>query len=359
MKLLFFHYSMQSSGAERTISLLSDYAACQGDTVTIVTMDDQPSFYALHPNVTRIRLKVQRYSKNPLQAIGSNLRSIQKIKAAYTTCQPDAVVCFGPNSILLSFLARGGMKYKLIGSERSNPYLAITGFWNKSKKWISTLCDGFLFQTEGARGYYPVATQNKAIVLPNSIVSADFATSDRPWEERRHLCAVGRMDVDKCFDDLLTAFAKVQARHPDVQLDLYGDGPLRTELEVLSVRLGLQSSAVFHGRCSTMLEEYATHKLFAMASRGEGMPNVLMEALASGYACVAADCDFGPSELIRDGENGFLVPIHDTDAMAGSLCHLLENDALCQRFSKSALSIRQTHDVETIGATFRAYLETL
>ena len=359
MKILFFHNNMQSGGAERAIALLSNYASRQGDTITIVTRDDTPSFYVLHPNVTHIRLNIYHVSKNPLEAVGSNLRSIRTIKAAYQSCHPDAVVCFGPNSILLSFLARGGMRYKLIGSERSNPYFTVTGFWNKSKKWISSLCDGFLFQTEGARGYYPAATQKKAIVLPNSIVSADFKSLERRWEERGHLCAVGRMDADKCFDDLLTAFAKVHEQHPDVQLDLYGDGPLRAELAALSARLGLQDSVVFHGRCSTMLEEYATHKLFAMASRREGMPNVLMEALASGCACVAADCDFGPPELIRDGENGFLVPVHDTDAMADRLCLLLEDDALCQRFSQAALSIRLTHDVETIGATFRTYIEKL
>lgn len=359
MNLLFLHYNMQSGGAERTIAILSNYAARQGDTVTIVTMDDQPSFYALHPGVTHNRLKVNRQSKNPLQSIEGNLRSIRKIKAVYSTCRPDAVVCFGPNTILLSFLARGGMRYKLIGSERTNPYLTVSGFWNKSKKWISTLCDGFLFQSEGARGFYPSSLQKKSLILPNCIVSADFSAYERPWEERRHLCAVGRMDANKCFDDLLIAFAKLHKQHPDVQLDLYGDGPLRVELEGLSTRLGLESSVVFHGRCRTILEEYAKHKLFAMASRLEGFPNVLMEALASGCACVAANCDFGPSELIRDGENGFLVPVHDPDAMADRLCRLLEDDTLCRRLSDSAISIRRTHDIAGIGVSFRSYLAQL
>ena len=359
MNLLFFHYSMQSGGAERTIALLSDYAARQGDTVTIVTMDDQPSFYALHPDITHIPLGINSKSKNLLHAIKSNLLSIPKIRAAYMTCRPDAVVCFGPNSNLLSFLARGGMKYKLVGSERANPYFTVTGFWNKSKKWISTLCDGFLFQTEGARGYYPSSTQKKAIILPNSIVSADFTVQDLPREERQHICAVGRMDADKCFDDLLTAFAIVHAQYSDVLLDIYGDGPLRTELEGLSDRLGVQAFVVFHGRCNTMLEEYSKHKMFAMTSQCEGMPNVLMEALASGCACAAANCDFGPSELIRDGENGYLVPVHDPDAMADRLCRLLEDEALCRKFSEAALSILQTHDVETIGAEFRTYISKL
>lgn len=359
MKILFFHYSMQSGGAERTIALLSDYASRHGDVVSIVTMDDQPSFYLLNPSINQMRLNICRNSINLYKAIEGNLRSIRKIKNAYLSCQPDVVVCFGPNSILLSFMARGGMKYKIIGSERTNPFDSKSNFWSKSKRRISTLCDGFIFQTKGARSYYPLSTQNKSIVLPNSIVAADFEDLDRPWKERKNICAVGRMDEGKCFDDIITVFTKVHEKYPQVQLDLYGDGPCRPKLEAMSANLGLQQFIVFHGRCSTILEEYANHKIFVMASRREGMPNVLMEALASGCACVSTDCDFGPSELIGDGDNGFLVPVHNANAMAEKICLLLDDDTICQRFSKRAQLIRKTNDIEIIGKVFRTYLEKL
>lgn len=359
MRILFFHCSMQAGGAERTIALLSGYASRHGDAVTIVTMDDKQPFYVLHPSIDQIQLNISRQSKNIFKAIEGNLCSLRKIKDAYLTCQPDVVICFGPNSILLSFMARGGMKYKIIGSERANPFDSKSNFWSKSKRRISTLCDGFLFQTEGAKAYYPLSIRNKSIVLPNSIVAADFEALDRSWKERNNICAVGRMDEDKGFDDLITAFAKVHEKHPSIKLDFYGDGPIRLELETMSANLGLQQSIVFHGRCTTILEEYANHKIFVMASRSEGMPNVLMEALASGCACVSTDCDFGPSELIRDGDNGFLVSVHDTNAITEKICLLLNDDTICQRFSKRAKLIRKTNDIEIIGKVFRAYLDKL
>ena len=99
--------------------------------------------------------------------------------------------------------------------------------------------------------------------------------------------------------------------------------------------------------------------LKALISKHEGLPNVLMEALASGCACVAANCDFGPSELICDGENGFLVPVHDPDAMADRLCLLLEDKMLCRRLSETAVSIRDTHDIARLGASLRSYLARL
>lgn len=357
MKLLFFHSSMQAGGAERNIALLSNYAVCQGDDVTIVTMDERPPFYQINPSITQIRLDCSRQSKNVLEALRNNFRTCRAIKKAYRSQRPDFVICFGPNTALLSFLARGVMKYRIISSEATNPYLCQTGFWNKSKKWISLLCDGFLFQTEGARRYYPASTQKKSIIFQNGINSSIFESNVYPWEKREHICAVGRMDDwVKCFDDLLTAFSKVQKKHPSVKLDIYGDGILRTELEAMSKRLGLQSSVIFHGRCSTILEEYSKHKLFVMTSRLEGLPNALMEAMASGCACVSTDCDFGPSELIRDGENGFLVPVHDVDAIAERLCVLLEDDELCHRLGEAATEIRKTHDIECVGNVFRNYL---
>ena len=94
-----------------------------------------------------------------------------------------------------------------------------------------------------------------------------------------------------------------------------------------------------------------------MTSRSEGMPNVLLEAMASGCACVSTDCDFGPSDLIVSGENGFLVPVHDVEAIAGRICALLEDDSLCEQTGRRARAIRETHDTACIGDQFYRYLE--
>ncbi len=81
---------------------------------------------------------------------------------------------------------------------------------------------------------------------------------------------------------------------------------------------------VFH--YSIGVEEYAKHKRLAMAGRSEGMPNVLLEAMVRGCAYVCADCDFEPSEAIWDGENSFLVLVHDVQAITDKLYQLVEHD---------------------------------
>ncbi len=357
MRLAFLNHGLQAGGAERMIVRLADYAARQGTDVTVVTTDGREPFYTLPSAVHQIRLSIAGASQGPVSAVWNNLKRIRELRKAYRRCRPDVVVCMFPSMILLSRLARGNMKYKLIGAECSNPFTTASGFWGWSKGWISACCDGFLFQTERARRYYPARTRKRSIILSNGIAVSDYAAQDRPWQEREGICAAGRMIPGKCFDDLLTAFAGVLRRHPEARLDVYGDGPQRGELEALRARLGLEKTVTFCGRCAKMPEEYARHKVFAMPSEREGMPNVLLEAMASGCACVSTDCDFGPAELISDGDNGFLVPVHDAEAMTQRVNALLEDDTLCRRLGETARGVRTANDMEAIGKKFCAYLE--
>lgn len=359
MRICFFFAGMYLGGIQRTISLLSELYVKNGDSVTVVTLDDRDSFYPLSPEVRHYRLGLLGNSRNKVQAVLNVCRRISGLRKILKEERPDVLTSFGPSAEFVCFFAKIGMGCKLVGAEQSNPYLSGYGFWNRSKRLLARLCDGFIFQTNGAAGYYPASVRAKGIIFQNGLKADDFKRAERPWDERKDICAVGRMVEEKCFDDLLYAFSTVHEKYPDIKLDIYGDGPLRSRLEELAARLRLDGSVNFRGQCTTILEEYASHRIFVMSSKHEGLPNVLMEALASGCACVAANCDFGPSELICDGENGFLVPVHDPDAMADRLCLLLEDKMLCRRLSETAVSIRDTHDIARLGASLRSYLARL
>lgn len=360
MNILFFHSSMNAGGIERTISLLSELYVKNGDNVTIVTMDDKESFYRLPDNVQHFKLGLMGDSTNKFQAIINNFKRIKGLRRIINKEERiDVLMSFGSNTALLCYIAKIGIKCKLVGAERSNPYLSDGRFWNRNKRMIAKMCDGFIFQTKGASNYYPASVQKKGIVLPNGLKAEDLKPLKLNLHKRVNVCAVGRMVDSKRYDDLLNAFSIVNKKHPGIVLNLFGDGPLKEELQNLTVELNIKDSVVFHGQCKTIMEEYPKYRIFAMSSEKEGFPNVLLEALASGCACVSTDCDFGPSELICDGENGFLVPVHDVDALADRICRLLEDDGLCRRFSESAISIRETHDINKIGLSLRAYFEQL
>lgn len=359
MKICFFHYSMQAGGIERTIALLSEMYTAMGDCVSILTLDSEKSFYPIPPTVQYIGLGLSDDSTGTMQAVRHNIQRVKSLRKALKFLRPDILVTFGTNTELLGSFARRGLSIKLVGAERTNPFLRAASFWSKNARAIARLCDGFLFQTQGAASYYPEGVQKKALIVQNGIDSAIYEQLDQPWPARKNICAVGRMDADKGIDDVIRTFAIVYRKMPKIVLDLYGDGEKRGELEKLADEMGLSDHVIFHGRCSTMPEEYALHKVFLMMSRREGFPNVLLEAMASGCVCVAGNCDFGPSELIRDEENGFLVPVGDYEAAADRVLVALENDKIAQSISSKAKAVRQTNDIKTIGQQIHDYLEAI
>ena len=100
--------------------------------------------------------------------------------------------------------------------------------------------------------------------------------------------------------------------------------------------------------------------LFAFSSDWEGLPNALMEAMALGLPVVATDCPCGgPATLIRDGENGLLVPIKDAEAMAVGILRLIEDRELAERLGDNARLIGQEANTEAICRQWKAYIEEL
>ena len=357
MNICFFHSSMQPGGIERTISLLANMYVQNGDKISIITLDNRDSFYSISPDVQQYHFGLSGNSQSAFQAVKRNFRTVAAFRNAIKSIRPDVIVTFGANTELTAYLAKIGLSIKLIGAERANPFYRTESFWSKNACRIAKRCDGFLFQTQGAASYYPESVQKKALVVQNGIDSAIYERLDQPWPSRKNICSVGRMDTDKGIDDVIRTFAIVHERAPQIVLDLYGDGEKRNELEDLATSLRLSNHVIFHGQCNTMPEEYAEHRIFLMMSRSEGFPNVLLEAMASGCVCVAGNCNFGPSELIRDGENGFLVPVGDCEAAAERVLFALENDEIAQSISQKAKATRLTNNIKTIGQQIHDYLK--
>ncbi|WP_369018020.1 glycosyltransferase [Thermatribacter velox] len=134
--------------------------------------------------------------------------------------------------------------------------------------------------------------------------------------------AVGRFDPQKNYASLFQAFTQVLKRRPDARLLIAGDGPLRPSMEVLAEELGIAERVSFLGIRRDVPELMNASDAYVMSSAWEGMPNVLLEAHATGLPIVATDVG-GNGEIVLDGVTGFLVPPGEPDSLAQAMMRLM------------------------------------
>jgi glycosyltransferase involved in cell wall biosynthesis len=135
--------------------------------------------------------------------------------------------------------------------------------------------------------------------------------------------AVGRFEVAKDYPNMLQAFATVLRRHPQAVLLLVGRGSLQAETEILADELGIRSRVRFLGIRQDVPEVMSAADAYVMSSAWEGMPMVLLEAGAAGLPIVATQVG-GNSEVVREGESGFLVQPRDPGALAEAMVRLMQ-----------------------------------
>jgi len=147
---------------------------------------------------------------------------------------------------------------------------------------------------------------------------------------------VGRLAARKGVSYLLTAFAKVLKNDPSAILVLVGEGPQDRALRQICKRLGITGSVIFAGIFDfpKLRAAYASADVFAVHSLWEGFGLIYLESLASGIPCVSSNVG-AASEVIRDGRDGFITPLYDTDAMADRLSQLVNDPAMRKRMGRS------------------------
>lgn len=187
-------------------------------------------------------------------------------------------------------------------------------------------------------------------VVYNPIVSERMVTEaaevvEHPWFDGRTLVILGagRLVMEKDFETLIRAFALVRSE-VEAKLVILGEGPLRNELELLAEELGVGEDVWFGGFVKNPFKYMARCTVFVLSSRFEGLPGVLVQAMACGAAVISTNCPAGPSEIIRQGEDGFLVPMGDVAVLAERIKYLLANvevrEVMAGRARESALQFR-------------------
>lgn len=180
-------------------------------------------------------------------------------------------------------------------------------------------------------------------VIYNPIVTPEITeraaeSVDHPWFADGAppvAISVGRLTRQKNYPLLLQALAKLQ-RHTEVRLVILGRGDEREELAALADRLGVAESVSMPGFVDNPFAYMARASVFVLSSDWEGLPSVLIEALAVGCPVVSTDCPSGPREILDDGRYGRLVPTGDVSALASAMAATLKEEADGERLQERA-----------------------
>lgn len=174
-------------------------------------------------------------------------------------------------------------------------------------------------------------SRNRISVVYNPVVTPDLIERSRmplehPWLREGKppvILGVGRLTRAKDFATLIRAFARVHAER-DCRLVILGEGELRTELEQLVTSLGIRDSVQLPGFVDNPFAWMSHVQLFVLSSQWEGLPTVLIEAMACGTAVVSTDCRSGPDEILEEGRWGALVPVGDLEALATVIARVMD-----------------------------------
>lgn len=350
-----------AGGVERVLTLKANYFAEHlGYDITILLTEgkDKPLFYSLSDKIKVVNLNIgfeELWTCSFIKKIFVYLKKQHQYKKALTTelmrIRPNITITLLRREInFINDIKDGSRKIGELHVNRANyrNFEANDSNFVKNlfaKFWMSNLVknlkrlDSFVVLTEEDKLAWPELQNIKVIPDPLSFMPTRHST----LTEKR-VIAVGRYVYQKGFDLLLQSWSMIERRFPDWQLTVFGDGN-RNPYEQIIQQLGIDSSRCrLNGPTANIQQEYINSSLFVFSSRFEGFGMVLVEAMACGLPVVSFACPCGPKDIVKDGEDGFLVKNGDVNALADSMATLMGNESL--RLSMSMAGQQNVHRFE-------------
>ena len=180
----------------------------------------------------------------------------------------------------------------------------------------------------------------KLSVIPHSIEIRDFDNVN----ERKNFVVLSRLAKSKQIDHIFRAFQQVVIENSDIILDVYGDGEEEEDLKSLAKELNLENNVIFHGKTQIPLKVFQQATCSIVASKFEGFALTIEESLANGCPVVSYNLKYGPSDMIQDGVNGFLVEEGNIKSLADKLKLIASNEISFDEKSVQASMNDFTHD---------------
>lgn len=340
-KILFIADTFGYGGAEKQLAFVAEGLVSRGYTVAICNLDSQHREEGIREVDKAISFYVANISYR--NALKTNYEYILFTLKVAKEFKPDVIVGFKQ---LANFCA--AVVGKIIGvpsiiSERADPFRAYSnaGLTTRIKLWAINRATGGVFQTEKAASFYSKRIQKNCAVIPNPIfINGDIPVIDYSSLPKT-IVSLGRIaNEQKRLDVMLSAFAEFHSIHSGYQLKIYGNGEDEALVKQWILEKGLNDCVSMMGVSTNPMADMSREGIFLITSDYEGISNALLEAMACGMPVVSTDHTPGGARmLIKDGENGLLVPMGDVDAICRALRLYAEDPSLVERCGRRAKNV--------------------
>lgn len=389
-KIAFFIDSLGGGGAERVTSVLCTELTKRGYAVDLVMLYDREIVYSLPDSVSvftvdnmetnslyaklvrklfdlweriRFRFYIPLLRRLGCKSYAKHNETSFYFYAKYALPYREYLkrnpgcTAFGfliRSNIALLMAARG-CNVKTVFCERNNPIRPdMPKNIIKLRDRLYKSCSAAVFQTEEERDYY-TKLRCEGVVIPNPI--KDGLPEPFAGERRHEIVNFCRLNKQKNIPLLLEAFGRFVTELPDYTLRIYGRGDEKDSLEALARDMGLGEAVTFEDYTSDIHELIRDAAMFVSTSDYEGLSNSMLEAMAIGLPCVCTDCDGGGARMmIKDGENGLLVPKGDAEAVYAAMKRIAEEPELGKRLSANAVKLRGELSCERIADRWEAVI---
>ena len=306
MKIYFVINAMSMGGAERVASRLCNEWCKENDVTIIQTSYTDATDYEIDKRINYINLcQEKRLSRFTL---------IKKMSVLFKDNRPDVVVSFIDTGHFYASIASKKHNIPHVCSERNDPKIVPHNIIMRFMRFFAfSRCNSIVFQTDFARRFFGKRIRKKGIVISNPIDASHI--KHRSYENTLNsntIIAVGRLVEQKNYKLLIDAFCSFK-NNSKYRLKIFGRGPLAEELNTY-IKNKHQSNIELCGFSHSIEDDYYNARIFAMSSTHEGLPNALMEAVASGLPCISTDASpGGPRTIISKCHGSILVENNNKD----------------------------------------------
>jgi len=329
-KVMFFLPTLGGGGAERTVIQLANSFVEQELDIDLVVCNLQGE---------KSKLKSEISSKINLIDLdcGRVVNAILPLKKLLLNFDYDILISTQTHSNIVCGIAKkiAKVQTKLIFREVSTPSknMNLSGFkktiFQFLVKWTYTSAQDIVCVSNGVlkdfKKYYNYSIDNLITIYNPVLDDKYFEKLTQPVnhhffsEANKVILAIGRLTEAKNFKLLINAFSKLQRNYPETRLIILGEGELRSNLEDLIVKLNLNHVIDLPGFDSNPYAFFKYSSLFVLSSNWEGLPGVLIQALASKVKIVSTNCPSGPMEILKNSQYGILVECNNQKAMVEAM----------------------------------------